>query len=415
MSTADPGKALRDCASCGLDSQVESFVNELQAAGFAQRTIGKKRRAVRAFTHWLKQEHVSLVAADQSHVDAFLRCPQARSPDCRLVERTALARFLRHLRSEMGVAIETPCSDPSPGVTLEARYVQHLRDERGLKEHSIQVYLPFVRRFLATQASTVDSSHRGTLTGQTVREFFLEQVRGRSPQYSRLLATALRSFLRFLFLHAELDLDLSVAVPTVRRWSHAPVHAFFSPDEVERIVSSANQATPTGCRDHAILLLLARLGLRAGEVVALELDDIHWRAAEIIVRGKGRVTDRLPLLSDVGEALAFYVQENRGCSASRRVFLRAIPPRLGLTGPASVGHVVRRACARAGVRRPRRGAAHLFRHSLATRMIRSGASMPEISEVLRHRSPGTTEIYAKVAFEALREVARPWPLTWGDQ
>jgi hypothetical protein len=181
MSIADPGKALRDGASCGLDSQVESFVNELQAAGFAQRTIGKKRRAVRALTDWLKQEHVSLVAADESHVDAFLRCPQARSPDCRLIERTTLARFLRHLQSEMGVAIETSIA-PLPGVTLEMRYVHHLRDERELKEHSIQIYLPFVRRFLATQASTVDSSHRGILTGQTVREFFLEEVRGRSPQ-----------------------------------------------------------------------------------------------------------------------------------------------------------------------------------------------------------------------------------------
>jgi integrase/recombinase XerD len=151
--------------------------------------------------------------------------------------------------------------------------------------------------------------------------------------------------------------------------------------------------------------------LRAGEVVALELGDIDWRTGEIVVRGKGRVLERLPLLSDIGEALALYLRKDRGTSASRRVFLRMLAPRVGLAGPCAVGDIVRRALARAGLRPSSRGAAHLLRHSLATRMIRHGASLAEIAEVLRHRSQGTTAIYAKVDLEALRGVARPWPTT----
>jgi len=191
--------------------------------------------------------------------------------------------------------------------------------------------------------------------------------------------------------------------------AQATVPAFLLHEEVERVLSATDRSIPRGRRDYAILLFLARLGLRAGEVVRLELGDIRWRTGEFVVRGKGRVLDRLPLLADVGEALALYLRKDRGRRSSRRVFLRMWAPRVGLTGPAAVGHVVRAALARAGLRRTSRGAAHLFRHSLATRMIRHGASLAEISEVLRHRSQNTTEIYAKVDFEALRGVARPWP------
>ena len=141
----------------------------------------------------------------------------------------------------------------------------------------------------------------------------------------------------------------------------------------------------------------------AGEVVSLELDDIRWRAGEIVVRGKGRMVDHLPLLSDVGEALALYIREDRGVSTSRRVFLRIWAPRIGLTGPAAVGHIVRRALAQAGVRRSGRGAAHLFRHGLATKMIRHGASMSEIAEVLRHRSQTTTAIYGELSVGLRRQ------------
>ena len=184
-------------------------------------------------------------------------------------------------------------------------------------------------------------------------------------------------------------------------------------EDIDRVIAATDRSTDGGRRDYAILLLLARLGLRAGEVVALEIGDIRWRSGDILIRGKGGQRERLPLLADVGEALALYLRQDRGPSASRRVFLRHWAPRVGLAGPDAVGGVVRAAFARVKLCPVGRGAAHLFRHSLATTMIRQGASIAEIAQVLRHRSQDSTAIYAKVAFDTLRGVARPWPVTGG--
>ncbi|WP_312883728.1 site-specific integrase [Paraburkholderia youngii] len=189
---------------------------------------------------------------------------------------------------------------------------------------------------------------------------------------------------------------------------------FLTPEQQEALIASADQSTTTGLRDYAILLLLARLGLRAGEIVAIELDDIHWRSGELVVHGKGQMVEHVPLPSEVGEAIATYLRDGREASASRRVFLRRLAPRVGLAGPGAIGKIVGQAFARAGFRPACRGAAHLFRHGLATTMIRHGASMAEIAEVLRHRSPDSTAIYATVAFEDLREVARSWPTAGGS-
>jgi integrase len=166
-------------------------------------------------------------------------------------------------------------------------------------------------------------------------------------------------------------------------------------------------------RDYAILLLLARLGLRAGEIVTLTLDDIRWRSGEIVIHGKGGQIERIPLLSDVGEAIAHYMRDSREDSTSRQIFLSDWLPHVGLSGPATIGHIVRRAFARIGFLPTSRGASHLFRHGLATTMIRQGASMAQIAQVMRHRSQNSTAIYAKVAFEDLRAVARPWPTMGG--
>jgi integrase/recombinase XerD len=291
-------------------------------------------------------------------------------------------------------------------------YKDYLREDRGLTENSLLVYVPFIRDFLAAQTTQTGSVCPKSFGALIIRNFILEHTLDRSSEYARLLCTALRSFFRFLLLCGQTSRDLSNAVPMFRKYRQSVPPAFLSPSEVEQVLA-ATGSTLSGRRDHAILLLLARLGLRGGEVVALELDDVRWRAGEIVVRGKGRMVDHLPLLSDVGEALAVYIREDRGVSASRRVFLRIWAPHNGLTGPAAVGHIVRRALAQAGVHLSGRGAAHLFRHGLATKMIRHGASISEIAEVLRHRSQTTTAIYAQVSFEALREVALPWPAPGG--
>jgi len=263
-----------------------------------------------------------------------------------------------------------------------------------------------VRAFVTAQRLP---EHVRSLDASAIRGYLLDSTRNRSVSFVRLLTAALRSLLRFLFLDGQTEVDLSNAVPPVRRWRFAAVPPLLTPEEVEKVIAATDRSTARGRRALAVLLLLARLGLRAGEVAALQLDDIRWKAGEIVIRGKGRVHDRLPLLDDVGEALVLYLREARGPSASRHVFLRRCAPRVGLSGPSAVCEVARQALRRAGLRPAGRAAAHIFRHSLATRMIRSGASLEEISQVLRHRKIDSTRLYAKVEFDALRGVALPWP------
>jgi site-specific recombinase XerD len=293
--------------------------------------------------------------------------------------------------------------------------VDYLRKDRGLAENSILVYVPFVRDLLRDQVSRAGDLSVKAFDAATIRSFLLSHVRERSGEYRRLLATSLRSFFRFLFLCGDLAVDLSLSVPSVRKCQKTGIPAFLSPEEIDRVLAATDQSTATGRRDYAILLLLARLGLRAGEIVTLELNDVLWRSGEIVVRGKGRITESLPLPADVGAALARYLREDRSVREGRRVFRRVYAPPVGLTGPAAVGHIVRLSLTRAGVQRSGRGAAHLFRHGLGTQMIRKGASLAEIAEVLRHRSLNTTAIYAQVSFEALRTVATPWPVIRGDR
>ena len=291
--------------------------------------------------------------------------------------------------------------------------MDYLKQDRGLAENSVLVYAPFIRDFLASQDAGDGHILPDAFDASTIRNHFLARSKGRSGEYMRLMAVALRSFCHFLFLRGDTPRDLYESVPTVCKYRQSSVPTFLTPEQEEALIATVDRLTPTGRRDYAILLLLARLGLRAGEIVALEIGDIRWRSAELVIHGKGRMIEHVPLLSDVGEALAAYLHDDRGSSASRRVFLRMWAPRVGLAGPAAIGHIVRLAFVRAGFRPAYRGAAHLFRHGLATTMIRRGASMAEIAEVLRHRSLDSTAIYAKVAFDELRGVARPWPVTGG--
>jgi site-specific recombinase XerD len=395
------------------ENHIEPFLNHLRAAGYAERTLHKKRSVTRAFARWMKRRQIAAEDLHEGHIDAFVaRWPRRRKGRVKF-ERAAIQLFFRYLCSAADQPSLRLQKEVCAGEGLLRRYQDYLRKDRGLAENSVRVYVPFIRDLLASPSTPTGGASEEAFNTLTIRDFVLHQARNRSAEYIRLLATALRSFCRFLFLSNQTTHDLSPSVPRVCKYRQSSPPAFLSSEEVERVLKTTDQSTPSGRRDHAILLLLARLGLRAGEIVSLQLDDIRWRTAEIVVRGKGRRVDPLPLLSDIGEALAAYLREDRGVSASRHVFLRMWAPRIGLKGPAAVGHIVRRALARAGVCRSGRSAAHLFRHGLATKMIRQGASMSEISEVLRHHSQTTTAIYAQVSFEALRGVALPWPAMGG--
>ena len=410
MKTTD---TIEDGVSEGLPIRhIEAFLDQLRAARYAEETLRKKRWILFAFARWMKSKNIALALLDESAIAAFVKrsigAPAARVQ----FELAVLRRLLAYLRGE--AIVRLPALDDESAIEhIHGRYVDYLRQDRGLAENSILVYAPFIRDFLNSRNSGDGRVLPGTFDAMTIRNHLLARSNGRSGEYMRLMAVALRSFCHFLFLRGDTPRDLSDSVPTVIKWRQSSVPAFLTPEQEERILVSMDRSTPCGRRDYAILLLLARLGLRAGEIVTLGLDDIRWRSGELVIHGKGQMVEHVPLLSDVGEALAIYLHEDRGASASRRVFLRMWAPRVGLAGPAAIGHIVRLAFAHAGFRPACRGAAHLFRHGLATTMIRHGASLAEIAEVLRHRSQDSTAIYAKVSFEALRGVARAWPTTGG--
>jgi integrase/recombinase XerD len=400
-------------ASGGMPARhIDTFLDRLRTARYSEVTLLKKRRVLSAFSLWMKSTNVGLVDLDESATACFTErltdAPEARVQ----FELAVLRSFLAYLRDE-AIVLSSTLGDQSAITHIYERYLDYLRQDRGLAKNSVLVYGPFIRDFLNSQDVGDGDILPDAFDAMTIRNHLLTRSKGRSAEYTRLMTVALRSFCHFLFLHGETARDLYESVPSVRKWRQSTVPTFLTPEQEEVLIATADRSTPRGSRDYAVLLLLARLGLRAGEIVALELGDIHWRSGELVVHGKGQMVEHLPLPSEVGEAIAMYLRDDRGASASRRVFLRMWAPRVGLAGPAAIGHIVRLAFARAGFRPACRGAAHLFRHGLATTMIRHGASIAEIAEVLRHRSQDSTAIYAKVAFEDLRRVARPWPTTGG--
>jgi site-specific recombinase XerD len=313
-----------------------------------------------------------------------------------------LEALLKHLR-DGGFTRKVASVETSALYDVEKDFARYLTQERGLTQATLDNYIPAARTFLS-ECFGKGPLALNKLDLQDITRFMVRHAHKAS---ARIVTTALRSFFRFLYQRGDIVRDLSASVPTVANWRFSDLPKFLEPEHVERLLKACPQDTPVGQRDYAILLALARLGLRAGEVVHLELDDIDWEKGEIGVRGKSVRHDRLPLPQDVGEALATYLRHGRPGSPSRRVFMRMKAPRQGFTGSAAICNVVRRALGRAGLILTRKGS-HLLRHGLATRMLRGGASLAEIGEILRHQRPSTTEIYAKVDVAALRALALPW-------
>jgi site-specific recombinase XerD len=280
-------------------------------------------------------------------------------------------------------------------------YRAYLRGERGLAAVSVSDRMREADRFLAGRAGDAAG-----LTAAEVTRYVMAECGRRGPGSAKHLVTGLRSLLRYLYVAGVVPGRLDGAVPAVAGWRGGGLPRALPAGQVAALLGSCDRGTATGRRDFAVLVLLARLGLRAGEVAALELDDIGWRAGELAVRGKGGRQERLPLTADAGEAIAGYLRDGRRAGCGRSVFLRACAPYGAMTAGA-VKKVVRRACDRAGV--PQAGA-HRLRHTAGTAMLRAGASLEEVGQVLRHRAAATTAIYAKVDDTALRALARPWPV-----
>ncbi|MBI4322005.1 MAG: tyrosine-type recombinase/integrase [Chloroflexi bacterium] len=408
-----PGRAVVERLRAGLfGPHLDSFVAGLCELGYTSSTVRARLRLLDHLGRWLGRQSLGLADLQEQLVNRFL---EERRHKGRLKKGDARAarHFLEYLRETDAVPSPELVADESPLATLRRQYENHLEKERGLAAVTITSYWRFIRRLLIERFGDAPLRVQ-ELTPDDVSNYLLRHARSGSPKVARLMVTALRSFFRFLFLHGQTESDLAGAVPTVPEWRLAELPKYLASEEVERVVRACERDGSVARRDRAIILLLARLGLRASEVIDLEIDDVDWRAGELKVRGKGGHHDCLPLPVDVGAAMASYLRHHRPPCTTRRLFVRTKAPYRGFANPSSISTIVRRAMNRAGLHPDFKGA-HVLRHSLATGMLRSGASLNEIGEVLRHRSPSTTEIYAKVDVQGLRSLALPWPTKGGQQ
>ena len=390
-----------------LAAHLISFANAIGAQGYRAQSMQQQVRIAACFSRWLKQTGVGLKDICDDHAIRYLRY-RARHVKPFPADRAALRHLIDLLRSEGVIPGENIAArSVLPTEICAQEYAEYLRDAQALAEATIIHYVPFVRDFLhhCFGDGKVTLSR---LRAADVVSFVQLRARRLHLRHAKLMTTALRSFLRYVRYRGDIAPDLAAAVPAVANWSMQSIPRAISAEQTRQLLASVNRQTAVGRRDYAILLLLARLGLRAGEVAFLELDDIDWRSGQLSVRCKGGQRNELPLPADVGKAIAAYLQHGRPRSNSRRVFLRVKAPITGFRRSNGVITLVRHSLQRAGIDAPTMGA-HQFRHGLATQMLSHGASLSEIGEVLGHRHPQTTTIYAKVNIKALRTLAVPWP------
>jgi len=377
---------------------------DLQRQGYGVGTIWKQRRLLNDLLIWLEGQQLAMADLTVAKVDLFMADRRAAGVR-KLKTRKALGAILVYLRG-LGLVppAENPVEDGPAGEILE-RYRRFLAVERGLTTAAILRYVDCLRPFLDRQ--TRDGNlDLASLTASDVTSFVVAWCPAVNSGVAKLTVTALRSFCGFLHLEGVLMRSLVPAVPTVTYRHQAGLPKGLEPEEVRRILTSCDTTSDNGVRDLAILTLLVRLGLRRCEVSRLGFDDIDWRAGTICVHGKGNCLERLPLPVDVGHYLAQYLRHARPAKArGRTVFVRHFAPYNALSA-SRVSTIVADAARRAGVGRVH---AHRLRHTAATQLLRAGASLPEVGQVLRHRRAQTTAIYAKVDHDTLRVIARPWP------
>ncbi len=389
-----------------LGSHIDSFAQILIVQDYKTSTAKQKIRIVADLSCWLDQQELSVKDLDETTLNEFLLY-RGRRGSIFKIEPPTLRQLLKHWRETGVVADSVRVDDHSNRRRIESGFAEYLVQERGLKQITIDTYLPIAGRFLSDQFGTGPIVLNGLHPNDIVR-FILRYTETVSTKRAQLIVCSLRSFFRFLYQRGETAIDLSPSALTVANWRLSELPKFLEPKQVERLLQSCNQDTLIGQRDYVILLLLARLGLRAGDVVHMTLDDIDWDAGEIIVSGKSDRQQKLPLPHDIGEALVRYLSHGRPRCPSRRIFIRIKAPRKGFSSSVAICNIVRRALVRAKLNPAFKGS-HLLRHSLATQMLRGGASLVEIGEILRHQRLDTTQIYAKVDLAALSALAQPWP------
>ena len=394
-----------------LADHLDEFVASLTSQQYAPAVVYIKALHAVAFDQWLAKRRATLADLGETHIQRYQRRSRRRHrsilAETRRRERYDVSELLHFLRAR-GVC-KTAGVDPMPADVIVVSFEQHLQHHRGLATPTIESYSRFAWRFLHERFGAGEVELRALRPIDPI-EFVQRQAERMQPPALKCVVTAIRSFLRYAQYRGEVAPELVAAVPAVASWiTTPPLPRAISSDHARRAIASCDVRTSIGLRDRAVLLLLARLGLRAHEIIALQLQDCDWDAGCLRVHSKGGRECLLPMPADVGEAIAAYLQRGRPATADRHLFLRSMAPIRGfLPGSYAIGSIVRYALQRAKIEAPHMGS-HQFRHALAVHMLERGASLAEIGEVLRHRSPQTTSIYARVDVGALRSLALPWP------
>lgn len=396
-------KVLRSIVRGPLEPYVVGFVAELVRRGYSRSGADQHVCFIAHLDRWMLGEGIGVGELSEPVLRRYLE--QRRAAGYReYLSVKALAPLLEYLRP-LGVLPAAEPVAPGPVEQLLGCYRRYLLVERGLTEGTVRGYVDNVRPFVVTRVHD-DTLDLAGIVAADVTGFVREACPGRAVGSAKLIVCALRSLLRWLYLTGQVSAPLAAAVPAVAGWKLSSIPKGLEPGELNRLLGGCDRRTATGRRDYAVMLLLSRLGLRAGEVARLGLDDIDWRRGELTVTGKGNRSEKLPLPGDVGKAITAYLRHGRPPAAEgRSVFVRVHAPLRALT-TGGVTMIVFDAAQRAGLPKMH---AHRLRHTAATVMLRSGSSLPEVGLVLRHRSVLSTAIYAKVDRDALSVLARPWP------
>ena len=386
-------------------NHVDDFANWLHARGYEKRALFRRLQSFAAWTDWLARNHKTSgdfaegLQECTKHVMSVPHVPYERGPKR---ESLSVARLFLHFLQERGLLpLTTPTDSLTYSSPLLREFHSWMLEQRGVTPTTLDAYQRVLEEFVTTFGSDPCG-----YTPKVLRDFVLTRGERHGSSYAKIGASAVRSFLRFLAATGRCRAGLEYALPAYAFRNLSTIPRYLTSDDVDRVIASCSTGG-TGLRDKAMILLLARLGLRAGDIVRLKLTDIDWTNGKIKVCGKGRRHDLLPLPQEVGRAALRYLQESRPTSRAPELFVTVPSPFRKLSYQAVSG-VVRRALDRAGVSSPDRGA-HVLRHSAATTMLRQGASLASIGAVLRHRSPQTTARYAKVDIGMLSTIAQPWP------
>ena len=389
-----------------LECHLPAFALFLQSKGYSSATLPRKIQFTRYFSHWLDIRAIKVSALDEMTVNVFFNDPPS-TVHIRPGDFSTLRSLLAWLRQAELIRPSVLQTEERSAGSIENDFALYLKNDRGLSQDTLRNYVPVIRSFLS-ECSVSDTTGIDKIHVSDITRFIVDRTRTESRKTVKGRVSALRSFFRFLLYRGDITTDLAAAVPTVANWRQSQIPQYLAHEDVELLLGNCDLTSAIGKRDYAVLKLLARLGLRAGEVVNMTLDDFDWEIGVVTIRGKGGRRDQLPIPQDVGEAIVAYLRFGRPPCKTRNAFVRFKAPFLGFSGHAAVGDIVRRALARAGLNPARKGA-HLLRHSLATYMLQQGASLAEIGEILRHASTTTTEIYVKVDLTALGALALPWP------